>query len=116
MLSVFLRATAVIAVIFFHSPHRIHAEGPLVGDGLRKGFDALVSGPAEATPLAGLWSKLPSDTRDDVAGRVAREAVGGWARPAVATIAKAVGSDEAGISAGPAWRVGPAREARRVYP
>lgn len=114
MLSVFLRASAIIAVIFFHSPHRAD-DGGALSQGLRRGFDPSEARGIEVPPLARLWNAVPADRRADVAGAVARDAASGWLRP-VLVEEKAAELDEPHKAAGPLWRDGPVREARRVYP
>lgn len=115
MLSVCLRATAIIAVIFFHSPSREVGDGPLADGHLRRGLDALASERSEAAALPRLWLQLPPDTRQEVASATTREA-GAWLRKAAGSSPRPPGPDEARAAAGPAWRDGPLREARRVYP
>lgn len=114
MLSVFLRASAVIAVIYLHSPHRAD-DGGALSQGLRRGFDASESLGLDAMPLARLWNAAPADKRADLAGAVARETAAAWLRPVLAED-KAEDVEAAHKPAGPLWRNGPVREARRVYP
>ena len=115
MLFVFLRASAVITVIFFQSPHR-DSEGP-APEGLRRGFDALESSARDVPPLARLWGAMPSETRKDALEAIASEASGRWLRPvATAAAEKAAPSEGDQKAAGPLWQNGPLREARRVYP
>ena len=114
MLSVFLRASAVIAVIFFQSPHRA-PDGP-TPEGLRRGFDALESSATDVSPLARLWGAIPSETRKDALETIAGEASSGWLRPVTTAVEKATLSEGGQKGASPLWRDGPLREARRVYP
>lgn len=117
MLSVFLRATTIIAVIFCHSPHRTSGASGFVSEGLRKGFNALGSDVTEATPMTRLWRHIPPGLGDDAAAAIARETAAGWLKStAAAAAAKAVGLQEAQASTGPARQAGPRREARVVYP
>jgi hypothetical protein len=114
VLSVFLRASAVIAVIFLQSPHRA-PDGP-TPEGLRRGFDALESSATDVSPLARLWGAIPPETRKDAIETIAGEASGGWLRPITTVADRATSSVGGQKGASPLWRDGPLREARRVYP
>jgi len=110
LLSVCLRASAIIALIFFHSPHR-GEKAPERPDGLREGLNAIEPGATDPAPLARLWTALPSAAREEVTAG-ARKAAEAWMAPPE----KAAGPEEPPKQAGQAWQSGPVREARRVYP
>jgi hypothetical protein len=117
VLSVLIRAVAVIALIFFYSPMRrapgmtVSADA-LTAVGLRGALDHHEASP-DWRSFVGLWTQVPPGAPSEAAGAVARQAAGALLKSAAAAALEPAQPEPASDAP---WRQDHPRNARRIYP